>query len=72
VTAGDSGEYVCRASSGTTVREASVIVTVVAASGASYGEAGLGGAGGDMLVPDGPSQLHPPRRATAFGRPRPN
>ncbi|XP_063033256.1 basement membrane-specific heparan sulfate proteoglycan core protein isoform X1 [Melospiza melodia melodia] len=37
VTAADSGEYVCRASLGTAVREASVIVTVVAASGASYG-----------------------------------
>ncbi|RLV89744.1 hypothetical protein DV515_00014742 [Chloebia gouldiae] len=37
VTAADSGEYVCRASLGTTVREASVIVTVVAASGSSYG-----------------------------------
>ncbi|XP_072773406.1 basement membrane-specific heparan sulfate proteoglycan core protein isoform X7 [Taeniopygia guttata] len=37
VTAADSGEYVCRASLGTAVREASVIVTVVAASGSSYG-----------------------------------
>ncbi|XP_030363786.1 basement membrane-specific heparan sulfate proteoglycan core protein isoform X1 [Strigops habroptila] len=37
VTAADSGEYVCRASLGTTVREASVIVTVVAGSGSSYG-----------------------------------
>ncbi|XP_063273590.1 basement membrane-specific heparan sulfate proteoglycan core protein isoform X3 [Prinia subflava] len=37
ITAADSGEYVCRASLGTTVREASVIVTVVAASGSSYG-----------------------------------
>ncbi|KAM4758608.1 basement membrane-specific heparan sulfate proteoglycan core protein isoform 5-T5 [Cyanocitta cristata] len=37
VTAADSGEYVCRASLGTTAREASVIVTVVAASGSSYG-----------------------------------
>ncbi|XP_066058873.1 basement membrane-specific heparan sulfate proteoglycan core protein isoform X2 [Chamaea fasciata] len=37
VTAADSGEYVCRVSLGTTVREASVIVTVVAASGSSYG-----------------------------------
>ncbi|NXD29929.1 PGBM protein, partial [Spelaeornis formosus] len=37
VTAADSGEYVCRASLGTTVREASVVVTVVAASGSSYG-----------------------------------
>ncbi|XP_014817217.1 PREDICTED: basement membrane-specific heparan sulfate proteoglycan core protein-like, partial [Calidris pugnax] len=37
VTAADSGEYVCRASVGTTIREASVIVTVVAASGSSYG-----------------------------------
>ncbi|XP_061235500.1 basement membrane-specific heparan sulfate proteoglycan core protein isoform X1 [Neopsephotus bourkii] len=37
VTAADSGEYVCRASMGTTVREASVTVTVVAGSGSSYG-----------------------------------
>ncbi|XP_059722449.1 basement membrane-specific heparan sulfate proteoglycan core protein isoform X3 [Haemorhous mexicanus] len=37
VTAADSGEYVCRASLGTAAREASVIVTVVAASGSSYG-----------------------------------
>ncbi|KAK4809745.1 hypothetical protein QYF61_007113 [Mycteria americana] len=37
VTAADSGEYVCRASLGTTVREASVVVTVVAGSGLSYG-----------------------------------
>ncbi|XP_065520473.1 basement membrane-specific heparan sulfate proteoglycan core protein isoform X3 [Lathamus discolor] len=37
VTAADSGEYVCRASLGTTVREASVTVTVVAGSGSSYG-----------------------------------
>ncbi|XP_041878083.1 basement membrane-specific heparan sulfate proteoglycan core protein isoform X3 [Corvus kubaryi] len=37
VTAADSGEYVCRATLGTTAREASVIVTVVAASGSSYG-----------------------------------
>ncbi|XP_016158848.1 PREDICTED: basement membrane-specific heparan sulfate proteoglycan core protein [Ficedula albicollis] len=37
VTAADSGEYVCRASLGTSVREASVIVTIVAASGSSYG-----------------------------------
>ncbi|KAL9825380.1 LOW QUALITY PROTEIN: basement membrane-specific heparan sulfate proteoglycan core protein [Geothlypis trichas] len=37
VTAADSGEYVCRASLGTAVREASVIVTVVAAAGSSYG-----------------------------------
>ncbi|XP_056364035.1 basement membrane-specific heparan sulfate proteoglycan core protein isoform X2 [Oenanthe melanoleuca] len=37
VTAADSGEYVCRASLGTTVREASVIVTIVAAAGSSYG-----------------------------------
>uniref|UniRef100_A0A663NDZ0 Heparan sulfate proteoglycan 2 n=1 Tax=Athene cunicularia TaxID=194338 RepID=A0A663NDZ0_ATHCN len=37
VTAADSGEYVCRVSLGTTVREASVIVTVVAGSGSSYG-----------------------------------
>ncbi|XP_017695325.1 PREDICTED: basement membrane-specific heparan sulfate proteoglycan core protein, partial [Lepidothrix coronata] len=37
VTAADSGEYVCRASLGTTVREASVTVTVVAAAGSSYG-----------------------------------
>ncbi|KAF4789396.1 hypothetical protein TURU_151812 [Turdus rufiventris] len=37
VTAADSGEYVCRANLGTTVREASVIVTIMAASGSSYG-----------------------------------
>ncbi|XP_014117185.1 PREDICTED: basement membrane-specific heparan sulfate proteoglycan core protein isoform X3 [Pseudopodoces humilis] len=37
ITAADSGEYVCRASLGTTVREASVIVTVMAASGSSSG-----------------------------------
>ncbi|XP_050838434.1 basement membrane-specific heparan sulfate proteoglycan core protein isoform X2 [Serinus canaria] len=37
ITAADSGEYVCRASLGTAAREASVIVTVVAASGSSYG-----------------------------------
>ncbi|CAM9797951.1 unnamed protein product, partial [Bubo scandiacus] len=37
VTAADSGEYVCRVSLGTTAREASVIVTVVAGSGSSYG-----------------------------------
>ncbi|XP_058279281.1 basement membrane-specific heparan sulfate proteoglycan core protein isoform X3 [Hirundo rustica] len=37
ITAADSGEYVCRASLGTAVREASVTVTVVAASGSSYG-----------------------------------
>ncbi|XP_040441615.1 LOW QUALITY PROTEIN: basement membrane-specific heparan sulfate proteoglycan core protein [Falco naumanni] len=37
VTAADSGEYVCRVSLGTTVREASAIVTVVAGTGSSYG-----------------------------------
>ncbi|XP_062486112.1 basement membrane-specific heparan sulfate proteoglycan core protein isoform X5 [Pezoporus occidentalis] len=37
VTAADSGEYVCRASMGTTVREASVTVTVMPRSGSSYG-----------------------------------
>ncbi|KAM8989960.1 basement membrane-specific heparan sulfate proteoglycan core protein isoform 8-T8 [Ara ararauna] len=42
VTAADSGEYVCRASLGTTVREASVTVTVVAGSGPSYGPPALG------------------------------
>lgn len=51
VTAADSGEYVCRASLGTTVQEASVIVTVVAASGSSYGKTGLSSTGGDKLVP---------------------
>ncbi|KAM9217540.1 LOW QUALITY PROTEIN: basement membrane-specific heparan sulfate proteoglycan core protein [Leptosomus discolor] len=42
VTAADSGEYVCRASLGTAVREASIIVTVVARSGSSYGPPALG------------------------------
>ncbi|KAK2526705.1 Hspg2 isoform A [Columba livia] len=37
VTAADSGEYVCRVTLGTTMREASVVVTVVAGSGSSYG-----------------------------------
>ncbi|XP_030319283.1 basement membrane-specific heparan sulfate proteoglycan core protein [Calypte anna] len=37
VTAADSGEYVCRVTLGTSAREASVIVTVVAAAGSSYG-----------------------------------
>ncbi|XP_031463804.1 basement membrane-specific heparan sulfate proteoglycan core protein isoform X4 [Phasianus colchicus] len=43
VTVADSGEYVCRASSGTSVREASVIVTVVSSSGLSYGPPASGG-----------------------------
>uniref|UniRef100_A0A8V0YXA0 Basement membrane-specific heparan sulfate proteoglycan core protein n=1 Tax=Gallus gallus TaxID=9031 RepID=A0A8V0YXA0_CHICK len=43
VTMADSGEYVCRASSGTSVREASVIVTVVSSSGLSYGPPASGG-----------------------------
>ncbi|XP_042746630.1 basement membrane-specific heparan sulfate proteoglycan core protein isoform X4 [Lagopus leucura] len=43
VTVADSGEYVCRASSGTGVREASVIVTVVSSSGLSYGPPASGG-----------------------------
>ncbi|XP_052547652.1 basement membrane-specific heparan sulfate proteoglycan core protein isoform X14 [Tympanuchus pallidicinctus] len=43
VTVADSGEYVCRASSGAGVREASVIVTVVSTSGLSYGPPASGG-----------------------------
>ncbi|XP_072210311.1 basement membrane-specific heparan sulfate proteoglycan core protein isoform X3 [Excalfactoria chinensis] len=43
VTVADSGEYVCRASSGTSVREASVIVTVVSNSGLPYGRPASGG-----------------------------
>ncbi|XP_032935509.1 basement membrane-specific heparan sulfate proteoglycan core protein isoform X4 [Catharus ustulatus] len=42
VTAADSGEYVCRANLGTTVREASVVVTIMAASGSSYGSPASG------------------------------
>lgn len=60
VTAADSGEYVCRASLGTTVREASVIVTVVAASGSSYGKTAFSSTGGDKLVLNRWSQLCPP------------
>ncbi|XP_068772364.1 basement membrane-specific heparan sulfate proteoglycan core protein isoform X3 [Struthio camelus] len=42
VTVADSGEYVCRVTSGTAVREASIIVTVKAGSGSSYGPVASG------------------------------
>ncbi|XP_069730950.1 basement membrane-specific heparan sulfate proteoglycan core protein isoform X7 [Phaenicophaeus curvirostris] len=42
VTAADSGEYVCRATLGSTIREASVFVTVVAGSSSSYGRPASG------------------------------
>ncbi|XP_074831677.1 basement membrane-specific heparan sulfate proteoglycan core protein isoform X3 [Carettochelys insculpta] len=36
VSAADSGEYVCRASAGTVVQEASIMVTIVSTAGSSY------------------------------------
>lgn len=42
----------CRANLGTTVREASVIVTIMAASGSSYGEDGFSSTEGKNLVPN--------------------
>ncbi|KAM8796373.1 basement membrane-specific heparan sulfate proteoglycan core protein [Eudromia elegans] len=44
VTAADSGEYVCRVSTGAAVREASVVVTVKAGPGSAHGEASAGAA----------------------------
>ncbi|XP_064028426.1 basement membrane-specific heparan sulfate proteoglycan core protein isoform X3 [Pogoniulus pusillus] len=42
VAAADAGEYVCRASLGASVREASVVVTVVPGSSSSYGPSASG------------------------------